>query len=578
MAEITVDRYLPASVRTRLEQSYYARVSAQSTFEKLLHAAEFWQDPSHHPGIFSDHGVVHVRDVALQILRVVQAINGVLIPYRTPDELEQFHYGYGAMMAYLHDIGMADLSPFGRAMHPEYAAQALFSGELDDVIETLWQENSGQLRTHLTRLVSTADLQRSPQTILREALALTFAHSKSKARVTLLNDPSALREKIQFILSHTLQEQYRLLKAQPVPAPSGSHPQEQPSVYLNRYYQNFNAEAYDWLTSQEQSARAFASDVIDVIRALRCADALRQRGTVHKTSGGYEVFMSQQTGEAIYALRLGPDQLYLLELPGKPNNVGEANIASSELNRSGDLRISFHRGAYANPQALHRSASYTAYAINDFLDDIVDSFWRVPRMRDGALKTPAEIQILLESCDDNPAFSELVRGQLAELNPARANQLQVVPSLHNVSDLERTHYLAACDLAWSLEQRQAVLTKIAQSGQKTADIHPQESFKHVRLLELQAGATLIQAGAPASFVYFPLGPGLKVIPLGGYQPFAAAAWMPIGNTGVIRGAARNADVVAEQKLALLMIPKEVYLNHWYVPYSDSELKNLLFPP
>lgn len=51
--------------------------------------------------------------------------------------------------------------------------------------------------------------------------------------------------------------------------------------------------------------------------------------------------------------------------------------------------------------------------------------------------------------------------------------------------------------------------------------------------------------------------------------------MPIGNTGVIRGATRNADVVTGQAVSLLMIPKEVYLRHWYVPYTLEELKSLL---
>jgi hypothetical protein len=35
-----------------------------------------------------------------------------------------------------------------------------------------------------------------------------------------------------------------------------------------------------------------------------------------------------------------------------------------------------------------------------------------------------------------------------------------------------------------------------------------EVFKHVRFAELQAGEKLIEAGAPSSFVYFPLGDGL----------------------------------------------------------------------
>jgi hypothetical protein len=68
---------------------------------------------------------VQVRDVAWQILQVLKAINGVLIPPRDQSRMEYFMVGYGVMVAYLHDIGMADLTEFGRAMHPEFAAQAV---------------------------------------------------------------------------------------------------------------------------------------------------------------------------------------------------------------------------------------------------------------------------------------------------------------------------------------------------------------------------------------------------------------------------------------------------------------------
>lgn len=49
------------------------------------------------------------------------------------------------------------------------------------------------------------------------------------------------------------------------------------------------------------------------------------------------------------------------------------------------------------------------------------------------------------------------------------------------------------------------------------------------------------------------------------------AWIPVGSTGVIRGAVRNATVVAARDLTLLMIPRDVYLQHWYRPYSPIEL-------
>ena len=48
---------------------------------------------------------------------------------------------------------------------------------------------------------------------------------------------------------------------------------------------------------------------------------------------------------------------------------------------------------------------------------------------------------------------------------------------------------------------------------------------------------MIEAGTPSAFVYVPMGPGLKIFPLGGFRAFAVAPWMPLGVTGVVRGAA-----------------------------------------
>lgn len=570
MSEHPLDCYLHQSIRTRIEQAYYAQISEQAKLENLIQNPDIWQSTATHPAFFSDHGVVHVRDVARQILQVLKTINGILIPRRDENRMEHFMYGYGVMMAYLHDIGMSDLSEFGREMHPEFAAQAVFSPELDDVINTMWTENCGNVAWRLTNLGNTV-LKRDLKTIFREQLALSVCHSKSKVPITILDNPTALRSYMQFILSHNLRDLYhrqQVVKGEPVETTLEELPQ-----FLSAYYSDFERESFDWLVDESCKARDFVSDIIDTLRALRCADALRQRGTVQKTSGGYEVFVSQQTGHAVYALRLGDTKLYLLELPD-PFSAGESNISSSELNVEGNLRISFHRGAYASEDALHRSVDSTAFIINDILDDVLDSFWR--KSINEHLKTSKEIQILLESTDDNPRYVELIREQLQQFKPAFSDRIQIVPSMQNISELERDRYLNAKELDWDLERRQKVLERVKQSGQKITTFDLVEGFKHVKLIDLHSGETLIQAGTPSAFVYIPQGDGLKIIPLGGYESFSVAAWMPLGNTGVIRGSVRNADVKAEKDISLLVIPKEIYLQHWYAPFTPEEFKSL-FP-
>ncbi|MBK9715105.1 MAG: hypothetical protein IPO81_28030 [Kouleothrix sp.] len=62
-----------------------------------------------------------------------------------------------------------------------------------------------------------------------------------------------------------------------------------------------------------------------------------------------------------------------------------------------------------------------------------------------------------------------------------------------------------------------------------------------------------------------------VVPLGGYPPFAAPAWLLLGSTGVIRGAQRNAKIYATRNLSLLVIPQAVHLNAWHRLYQRAEL-------
>ena len=574
MENLSPEHYLSESIRTYIEQVYYAQVNEQARLENLIRNPLFMQNNAAHPAFYSDHGVVHVRDVAQQILRVLQTINGVLIPRRSVQKMESFLYGYGVILAYLHDIGMSDFSPFGRAMHPEFAAQSIFDDSLEDVVTMMWDDNCGNIAWHLSQLFKAGALRRDPQIVFRELLAMSIGHSKSKIPVTVLDHPAALRKQMQWVISHNLRHLYsqqQTAKGKPLPEDFSFN--EEAPRYLGKYYSNFELESFDWLTDESEAARQLVADITDTLRALRCADAFRQRGTVEKTSGGYEIYASQKTGNCVIALRLGSDRLYLTELPNNPDGAGESNIASSEFNLEGNLRISFHRGSFENQQAQNRSAYCTAYVISDFLRDIVDSFWRATAIP--SVKLSTDIFILLESTDDDPHFSEMVREQLCQLTPQIAEQIQIVPSLRNVSDLERARYLEAKEPGWDAREYQTLLEKMNRAGQKLTNFDPLEGFKHVKLTILQAGEKLIEAGAPSAFVYIPLGDGLKIIPLGGYQSFSVAAWMPIGTTGVIRGDIRNADIIAEQNVTLLILPKEVYLRYWYVPYSPMELTNIV---
>ncbi len=585
-----LDQYLSPAIRSHLEATYYAQVNAQARLDRVIYDPDFIRDPENHVALFADHGVVHVRDVARQVLQVLDTVHGVLIPARPGRRLDLFMKSYGVMLAYLHDIGMADFSRFGRAMHPEFAAQFVFEPEADSLVETIWEENWGNIAWRLVKLCQAGELDQDPRLILREMLSLSSCHSKSKAPPEVLGDTGRLRRLMQVTLATDLPLLYQQQQAERArrTLPANEAPAREQEKYpvtdatptpptpvlesLRRHYADFAVESFRWLLAEGADGRALVNDVVDTLRVLRCADALRQRGTVLKTSGGYEMFIEGMTASAVYALRSGEDRLFLLA-GQDPLVVGEANLAASEVTRDGNLRIAFHRGAFATPEAVTRAAHGAAVVVNDIQADVAESFRYALRSQDEAagLKTWDEILVLLEGVDDHLDFAPLVREHLLRLNPGLSGRVHTVPSLQRVPEHERVRYLGAPDFDGDRVSRQAIVDHLAQSGHNTATMDLEQAFDHVKVVSLQAGEVLVEAGAPASFVYVPLSEGLRISPLGGYQTFAVRPWMPLGNTGVIRGAERNATVQADNPVTLLMIPKEVYLRHWHHPYSASEL-------
>ncbi len=603
-----LDKYLLPEIRSLIEQRYYAQINTQAHLDQLVNDLDFLTAPEKHMAFFSDHGVVHVRDVAQQILKVLDIINGVLIPARTSSRLESMK-GYGVIVAYLHDLGMADFSQFGRAMHPEVAAQIVFQDEFDKIIQTIWDENCGNIAWRLFNLANQGYLELDPKVVLREMVAMSVCHSKSKVPIKVLNNLTQLRRVMQTSIGtdlHILYHQQQVEKArkkhrrarqakrnqagidQAAQALEEAETQlektlaseKQPTMLnevLRPYYVDFQRDAFAWLESEFTLTRHLVNDVIDTLRALRCADALRQRGTVLNTSGGYQIFVDRQTANAIHAFKKGADEMLILLETDDAIAAGEANVASSQLTIEGDLRIAFHRGSFANQQTIQYAAKCAAIVVNDVQADVINSFHRLPSDQNAGegLKAARDMQILLEGVDDNPEFAGLISRALEKINPQLQGKNRPVPSLQNMSDHERILYLNGQDLHWDAAETRRVLAKIAESGQKVRDMDLVQAFAGLKLIEVEADEVLIVAGSPPGFVYIALAEGLKGTPLGGYRPFSVYPWTPLGNTGVIRGAARNATIVAEKPLELLMIPKEIYLKYWHSTYSKEEFRQLI---
>ena len=80
-----LDCYLPAPIRVWIEQTYYAQINAQAQLEVALDDPTLYCDPAAHLALFNDHGIVHVRDVAQQVLRLLDHTHGRLIAPRASE-------------------------------------------------------------------------------------------------------------------------------------------------------------------------------------------------------------------------------------------------------------------------------------------------------------------------------------------------------------------------------------------------------------------------------------------------------------------------------------------------------------
>ncbi|MEL7121849.1 MAG: hypothetical protein AAFO07_20545 [Bacteroidota bacterium] len=595
---------VPNIFRTFIEHNFYQKVSDAAQLEEFKQDPEFFSDPLRHIALYSDHGVVHVRDVVNQTFRIVNLLNGVLIPLRADIQL-RFLRGYSLQIAYLHDIGMANFSNFGRFMHPEYAAQYVFQSDFDGILNLLWKENAGNVPWYLLNVFGGGKTKKL-KVIYRELLALSMAHSKSKVPIELLNDPTALRAHVIKVLSTPLDKLYVLQRRKKLEKSEANGSIDKMSLlkawnelaefeegkkedaemmdpdHFCKRYKDYEKDAFQWLNFSNKKERKLVVQVLDALRCLRAADALRQRGTVLRTSAGYEIFVDQNSANAVYALRSSCDkELYLLQ-GNKTINAGEANIASSEFDAEGNLRISFHRGNFRSEPVTRKAIYNVAFAINDIQADSVQSFNRNLMLDKGLFdEAPIQpfekIQIKLEAVDDHPEFDELVAVELKRLNPDIADRVVTLVSLQGADLQEVDRYLSARPILEVYGDRiDDLMESISKSGLPKEDIlNNPLAFNEVKIISLQAGEVLIKEGTHSGFVYIPLEEGLKVNPMGGYESKAAPAYVPIGNTGVIRGSIRNATVSARQKVDCIVIPKQIYLKCWYFPISSQNIEKVL---
>ena len=566
----SIDRYLPEDVRTILEERFWHAVEEKSTLEAFSHDRTILGAPDTHPALFSDHGVVHARDVAAGTLELANVVDGRLLPARPVDRRE-FVTALAVLIAYIHDVGMNDPTPEGRRAHAIYAAQMPFSGAMDDVLARL-RACDGAVISRIRSVGAVEPFRVPDDVVLRELASLALAHSKSMVPATLHADfprfRNVLRQAVLVGYEEHRRAGARLNPDDGLPDKLGAN---------GRWYAEPAGDAFAWLDSPHPAHRALTTDAVDAVRLVRVADALRQRGSALRTAAGYEIFIDVDTGQAVFSLRTSAgDRLFLLGFDS-PMSAGEANVRKAVVTRNGDLRISFHRGRFSSPAAAKAACEATARVVADIGSDVLGAFVVRPPSPDLAKPAcdPGSMRVELERPTDEPAFAEIVAEAAVRMDSLLRGRIHVVADLENASPSEQARYLEGIPIEAGSDEAGEILDALERHGMRVGGIDRGRAFEDVRRVVVAEGELLVEAGSSPAFVYIPVSCSLRIEQLGGYQDIAVPPWIPIGVTGVVRRAGRNSTVVTTEPGDALMIPGELYAREWFRPYEPGELANIL---
>lgn len=562
----SLDPYLPRELRERLEESLWRPIEDQATLEVILQDPDFLAAPGSHPAMFADHGVVHVRDVATRLVRLAETLNGLFLPVRTPQQVALMQT-LGVAMAYIHDVGMVDMTQVGRKTHALYAAHLAFMPDVDALVAHLLSPGPVRARLDAVDLADPFDVPLD--TVVREILSLAVAHSKSTVPSDVLTDPAGLSRCLRRIIFTSMADHR---------AAAGGDPEDDLGGLTATDGVDHPApeQAYSWLAARSGPSADLAHDVVDVVRVLRVADVLRQRGTALKTSGGFEVFFDARTGRAVCTLRPADRSSAYLVTYDSQRGAGEANISMATLTHRGDLRFAFHRGSFLGDQATRRAAESVAEVVLDVWADVAPAFDHVrARGLPAPARDAADLMVLLERPSDEPRFADLVAQMVRASRPEQAQAVAVVHDLESASPPERRRYEHGRSIDPGGRRAASILRHVGEHGCDTSHLCPSAAFREMRSARVAAGEVLVAAGSFPAFVYIPLGPGLTVHLTGGYPSVELHAWVPLGLTGAVRRAPRNGEIVADREVEVLMIPSEEFVTVWLRPLRTDQLAELL---
>ena len=222
------------------------------------------------------------------------------------------------------------------------------------------------------------------------------------------------------------------------------------------------------------------------------------------------------------------------------------------------------------------AAHGAAVVIADIQSDVLGSF-SYPLADPGALQAArhaADRHILVEGVEDNAAFAELVCQELRRLSRSWGNGCAPWPRCRMPISMKSNAMWMVCRSTGALRKNPGRSPASPQPGRKWITLiwlAPSVRSESCPSRPVRCCCRQKRRRALCTFPLVTACKSCRSAPTGHSRP---SPRVQIGNTGVIRGALRNARVIAEHDVELLSIPREVFLSHWYTPYTVQEFTHL----
>ena len=278
------DRFISPDIRARLEERYWRPIERATVAESFLTDETFFADPGSHPATFSDHGVVHVRDVARRGSGWSASSTAGCCRRVRRSAVRSWRAARCDGLPARHRHGGGDARRAARA--PAVRRETALGAGFDDLADQLWSTDAARLRSRI-EAVGLATTAVPGEVVLREVLALSLCHSKSAVPAHLLDDPVALRALMIRGAFTSLDRQ----TAEPREALRTSTFDGIDTAPFVERYRDVTGEAFGWPVDTRPAAREFVDDVIDAIRVLRaptrCASVAPRSGPAPVTRSAW---------------------------------------------------------------------------------------------------------------------------------------------------------------------------------------------------------------------------------------------------------------------------------------------------